>query len=79
MNNFVCSSIYQKGNQDIPNEWAVCESDIDEYAGEEALTKIQGYEAVQSRFKLCVKCALKWKEFDFKPELDYAKEKVHDA
>jgi hypothetical protein len=79
LNNFVCSSIYQKGNQDIPNEWAVCESDIDEYADEEALTKIQGYEAVQSRFKLCVKCALKWKEFDFKPELDYAKEKVHDA
>jgi len=25
-NSFVCASIHQKGNQDIPDEWAVCES-----------------------------------------------------
>ena len=57
----------------------MCESDIDEYADEDTLRKIQGYEATHSRLKLCVKCALKWREFDFKAELDYAKEKVHDA
>ena len=33
----------------------------------------QGYEAINSQLKFCVKCALKWKEFNFKPDIDYSK------
>jgi hypothetical protein len=59
----------------------VCESQIHEYNEKSYLDDTvvveevmeQGYEAINSEFKLCVKCVLKWKEFDFRTKYIYTR------
>jgi hypothetical protein len=74
-NGFVCSSPDQKWKPDIPSEWAVCETQLlaEEHADKDYAVDSQGYEAIDSQFKLCIKCALKWRAFDFKRGIDYTK------
>ena len=47
-NNFICSSIHQKWKQDIPVEWSICESQLEEHAEKEFVRDLQGYEAINS-------------------------------
>jgi len=67
----MCSSAHQLGNRDIPKDWAVCESGINESWSKEDLAKIHWYESNYSDQFFCLKCMLKWKEFDFDKDLDY--------
>ena len=75
---FQCSSQKLKGNKDIPDDWAICETEnpID-MQEKDQIQQIQGYESNHSTLKFCIKCMFKWRNFDFDPSLDYTKKEFN--
>jgi hypothetical protein len=67
-----CYSPLQNGNEDIPEDWATCESGIDADTTWEELATIQRYCSLGDEFCLCLKCAIKWKKFEFENDRIYS-------
>ena len=67
-----CYSPLQNGNEDIPEDWATCESGIDSNTTWEELATIQRYCSQGDEFCLCLKCAIKWKKFEFEADKIYS-------
>lgn len=70
-----------KDNQDIPDDWAVCESKLDgtmteEHYTENTFSDIPKYRSTKGCIAMCIKCVHKWRLFEHDPKKDYTQYKL---
>jgi hypothetical protein len=73
---WVCFSNYLKGQLDIPDDWAKCESNLSadltqEDYEEKNYEGIKKFSEIDGANELCLKCLYKWKLYEHDPKKNY--------